>query len=258
MNRLEGKTAVVTGGTSGIGQKIVELFCAQGARVVFTGRNKKRGESVAKATSAIFFQTEAEDENQAEKIVTHAREVHKHLDILINNAGSVDGRSSVIDVTAQQIDKAVALHLRAPWLLIAKAAPIMRENGGSIVNMSSVAAHRVGAVSLTYSVAKAALIHLTRAAAAELGKHNIRVNSISPGFIATPIHAATLGFEGERADMLMSGMERFFTNHQSLRRVGQAGDVASAALYLASDEASFVTGTDLIIDGGLMWGQFGV
>lgn len=159
----------------------------------------------------------------------------------------------------QALDHTFAVHLRAPWELMAAVVPLMRAaGGGSIVNMASVAGHRVGASSAAYSVAKAAMIYLTRLAAAEFGVHRIRVNSISPGFIATQIHAAGIPGGAERGERFVDGLGRVFLTRQALPVTGQPVDVAEAVLFLASDASAFTTGTDLVVDGGLMWGRSGL
>jgi NAD(P)-dependent dehydrogenase (short-subunit alcohol dehydrogenase family) len=130
--------------------------------------------------------------------------------------------------------------------------------GGSIVNIASVAAHRVGASSVAYSVAKAALIHLTRCAAAEFGPDRIRVNSVSPGFIGTEIHADAIAGDEQRRDRFVQGLGRLFLSRQALPHAGQPSDVAELVAFLCSDAAAFITGSDIVADGGMMWGRAGL
>ena len=130
--------------------------------------------------------------------------------------------------------------------------------GGSIVNVASVAGHRVGASSAAYSVAKAALVHLTRCAAAELGPAGVRVNSVSPGFVPTSIHAQALEQGDPRGDRLVEGLARHFRKRQALDRSGTPEDVAALVAFLACDDAAFVTGSDFVADGGMMWGRAGL
>jgi NAD(P)-dependent dehydrogenase (short-subunit alcohol dehydrogenase family) len=256
---LAGKTAIVTGGTSGIGRAIVESFCRNGANVLFTGRSRDRGMAVAATTGAVFFAADAASGEDARRIVERTCVIDNRVDILVNNAGDAGIRDGVEKITADKFDKVMAVHLRGPWLMMAAAIPVMRHGGGGcIINMSSVAAHRIGAYSMSYSVAKAGLLHLTRCAAAELGKDRIRVNSISPGFIATPIHARAMGLDEGRAQPIVAEIERVFVGKQALSRTGLAQDVAAAALFLAGDQSGFMTGTDLVVDGGLMWGKHGI
>jgi len=256
--RLADKLAVVTGGTNGIGLSIVETFSREGATVVFTGRNLERGEAAEAATGGKFIALDVTDPEHAEKLVAAALGVGKRIDILVNNAGGAAHRGGVETIAADHLDEAMAVHLRAPWLAIARVAPVMRAaGGGSIINICSVAAQRVGAHSTPYAVTKAALLHLTRCAAAELGGDGIRVNSVSPGFIKTSIHASWLKLNTEpaHAEGILDFIAQSFVRRQVIPQSGQPNDVSEAVLYLASDESKFVTGTDLVIDGGLMWGQ---
>lgn len=256
--RLNGKSAIVTGGTRGIGRAIVETFRREGADVLFTGRDQAMGREVAHACGAHFLAADSADATQTAHIVEHAGEKFGRLDILVNNAGHSGPRESIDNFDQTAFNASIAVLLRAPWELMTQSVPLMRANGGgSIINIASVAGHRVGASSIAYAVSKAALIHLTRYAAADLGKDGIRVNSISPGFIATGIHTAALDVQDERAEALTAGMARFFAARQALPMTGMPNDVACAALYLASEEARFISGSDLVIDGAMMWGQNG-
>ena len=185
--RLNEKAAVVTGGTSGIGRRIVERFVEEGASVLFTGRRAGLGEEVAAATGAIFFEADAGSESDAARTVEAAQDRFGRLDILVNNAGAPAPGGRVQDIDLEIFDGALAVHLRGALAHVKHAAAAMRAQGaGSIVNLGSVAAHRAGySSSLTYSVAKAAVVHMTRCLAMELGEDGVRVNSISPGAIAT-------------------------------------------------------------------------
>jgi NAD(P)-dependent dehydrogenase (short-subunit alcohol dehydrogenase family) len=258
--RLEGKTAIVTGGTSGLGRSIVERFAAEGARVLFTGRNEERAAAVVKATGAKFVSADAAKPDHAARIAEAAQTFGDRIDILVNNAGgqkifeATNGRPDMQGIENFQpewLDQAVAMHLRSPWELMSRLIPAMKR-GGSIINMSSIAGHRVGATSVAYAVAKAAMLHLTRCAASELGQRGIRVNSVSPGLIATPAGAAALGAESPAAGLSLITK---FTSRQALQRPGRTTDVAGMAVFLASDEAAFVTGSDFVVDGGILWGR---
>lgn len=253
--RLQDKSAVVTGGTSGIGKSIVELFCRHGAAVAFTGRDRERGAAVAAATGATFIRADAAEPDHAEQVVAAAVKLSGRIDVLVNNAGR-PRHSTVEGITAAMFDEAIHVNLRAPLLLMSRVVPLMRDNGGSIINMCSVAASRVG-TALAYSVSKAGLLHLTRCAAAEVGKHGIRVNAISPGFIDTPSHAASFEADPERTQWHVERMATMFMSKQALSRTGVPMDVATTALFLATDESAFITGAEIVVDGGLIWGKRG-
>jgi NAD(P)-dependent dehydrogenase (short-subunit alcohol dehydrogenase family) len=253
---FSGKVVVVTGGTNGIGRRIVERFAELGASVLFTGTNLERGAAVAGSTGATFI---AHDAARADKADAIAGRLDGRLDILVNNAGGLGFVQNVEATSVEAFDHTLFVHLRAPWLLMARLAPLMRAaGGGSVVNMASVAGHRVGASSAAYSVAKAGVIHLTRLAAAEFGRDNIRVNSISPGFVATSIHATGLRGDAERGERFVDGLGRLFLSRQALPHQGRPVDIAETVLFLASDASAFLTGADIVVDGGLMWGRAGL
>jgi NAD(P)-dependent dehydrogenase (short-subunit alcohol dehydrogenase family) len=255
-NRLAGKIAVVTGGTNGIGLSIVRAFRENGAEVVFTGRDAERGRQVEQDTGGRFLRADASDPDHSTLVTNALAPLGNRLDILVNNAGEPGDRTGIEAVTRADLDKAIAVHLAAPMFLTRASIPLMRESGGgSIINMCSVAGQRVGARYLSYSIAKAALLHLTRCTAAELGGYGIRVNSISPGYVSTSIHTSCLDADPHRAQAIADMIKQKYRSKQSIDRTGEPGDVSEAAVFLASDESRFVTGTDLVVDGGLMWGK---
>ncbi len=255
--RLKQKVAIVTGGTSGIGRRTVERFREEGADVVFTGRRAELGNEVAAATGATFIQADAGSEDDAQRVIEAALESHGHVDILMNNAGGPATPGRIEDLPLEGFDEAIRVHVRGSLAHMKFAAPIMRsQNRGSIINIGSVAGHRAGySGSLIYGVAKAAIIHLTRCAAMELGEDGVRVNSISPGGIATGIFAKSLGMDDETAEGTAEKVKDALATIQAVPRAGLTDDIVSAAIYLASDEASFVNGEDIVVDGGLIWGR---
>lgn len=255
--RLQGKVAIFTGGTSGIGQRIVERFVEEGAAVVFSGRRVALGEEIATTLPVTFVEADVAKEADAERTIKTAVNQHDRLDILVNNAGGPVPSGRFETLPMDGFDQAMAVHVRGPLAHIKHASPVMRaQSGGSIINIASVAGHRAGlSSSPIYAVAKAAVVHLTRCAAMELGEDGVRVNSISPGGIATGIFAKAMGMTDEEAETTSEQVKKALAKFQAVPRAGVTDDIAGAAVYLASDEASFVNGEDMVIDGGLIWGR---
>ena len=255
--RLKGKIAVVTGATAGIGRKVLERFRAEGAEVLFTGRRESLGAEVAAATGGVFLRADAGQPDDAKRAIREALDRFGRIDILMNNAGAPAPGGRVEDISLDGFDTAIAVHVRGALAHIKHAAPVMRAQGaGSIINVGSVAGHRAGySSSVIYGVAKAAVIHMTRCLAMELGEDGVRVNSISPGAIATGIFAKSLGMAPDQADATQEKVKAALATIQAVPRAGLTDDIAAAAVYLASDEASFVNGEDIVVDGGLIWGR---
>jgi NAD(P)-dependent dehydrogenase (short-subunit alcohol dehydrogenase family) len=255
--QLDGKVAVITGGASGIGLATVELFLAQGARVVVADLQHDKGAELEARFPGVlaYAPCDVTDEAQLVAALDRARTAFGGLDILFNNAGLSDQAWKVADIEAQAWDAIFALLVRAPALAIKHAAPMMEaRGGGAIVNTASVAALQAGFAPLGYSAAKAALLQLTRAAAPELARRNIRINAVAPGLIATSIFGAAFGMPRPLADELAAKIADRGGSVQPIARTGAAADVAQAVLYLASDAARFVTGTHIVVDGGLTLG----
>jgi len=254
--RLKDKVAVVTGGTSGIGRCIVERFVAEGAQVVFSGRRAALGAEVASATGAAFVEADAAREEDAARTIAAAVDKFGRLDVLVNNAGMGSPYARVEKLNLDEFDRMIAVHVRGALAHMKYAAPVMRkQKSGSIINVASVGAHRAGYGSIFYGAAKAALLHLTTYAAVELGEDNVRANSISPGAIATGIFGKALGLEGEAAEASAERVKPEIVAFQPIPRAGLPEDVAAAALFLASDESSFINGEDIVIDGGVIRGR---
>ena len=256
--RLEGKVALITGGASGMGLETVRTFIAEGAKVLVADVDEASGsEMEATLGDALrFVRCDVTVEDDIVAAVEATRSGFGGLDILFNNAGTPGPDVGVLDMTSELWDRLMALLVRGPMLGIKHAAVAMRERGGgAIVNTASVAALEYGWGPIAYSTGKAAVIQLTRCAAAELAEYNIRVNAICPGVIATSIFAKYLGLTGQAADNVLDMVVRNGINVQPLRRTGLPEDIANACLYLASDESRFVTGTHLVVDGGLTVGH---
>jgi len=258
---LERKVAVITGGTSGIGARTAEVFVGEGAKVVIAGRRKERGERLAQALGdgASFIRTDVTVEADVKAMIDHALDCFGRLDCLVNNAGTPSQFDAIADVDLARFDAVIAVHLRAVLAGMKYAARIMAEQGtGSIINVASVNGIRAGLGGHYYSAAKAAVIHLTRCAAVELGEKGIRVNSLSPGMIATGIFGKYGDMTPDEADenpeYAEAAIGSVVPRWQPLHLVGRADDVAQAALFLASDASRFMTGQNLVVDGGITAG----
>lgn len=259
MGILDGKVAIITGGTSGIGARSVELFAEEGAKIMVAGRRRVEGEEIAARLGAnvSFCQTDMLEEPQVEALVEQTLREFGRLDCLFNNAGGGGPRTAgIADLDMGAFDTHIAINLRSAMLGMKYAARIMQaQRSGSIINTASLGGLRTGFTPLPYAAAKAALIHATRWVASELGPYNVRVNSISPGGIVTGIFAKGSGIPPEQADKALERLREYFATIQPIPRAGVPDDVASAALYLASDASSFINGHDLVVDGGMGMGQ---
>jgi NAD(P)-dependent dehydrogenase (short-subunit alcohol dehydrogenase family) len=255
--RLEGKVAVITGGASGIGSATANLFLAEGAKVVIADIQADKGQAIAAhhPGEAHYHLCDVTDGEQMMAALECAVARFGGLDILFNNAGIADGMMTLDALDPVSIDQTMALLVRAPMLGTRYAQPLMRaRGGGAIINTASIAASQAGWGPMVYSAAKAAIVQWTRVAAAELSRDRIRINAISPGLIATPIHAASLGLSRAQADALAGRVALKAPMMQPLGIAGEPRHIAEAALFLASDAAEFVTGTSLVVDGGVSIG----
>jgi len=258
MTRLASKVALVTGGGSGIGEATVRLFVAEGASVVIADIQDERGHRVAEELGARASYVHADVSREADVEAAVGETVRRfgRLDCIFNNAGygGVGGR--IAEVPVAGFDETMGVLVRGVFLGMKHAVPVMKaQGGGSIISTASVAGLRTGLGPHVYSAAKAAVIHLTRSVAMELGEHNVRVNCICPGGIATPIFGKGLGMSVEEADALVPLMKGVLENVQPIKRAGLPEDIAQAALWLASDDSTFVNGEALVVDGGLSGGR---
>ena len=258
MGVLDGKVAVVVGGTSGIGARTAKLFVAEGAKVVIAGRRQAEGSAVANrlGSAASFVRTDVANESDVKAMIDHALAKFGRIDCLFNNAGIPGRIAGIADIDMEHFDKVIAIHVRGVVLGMKHAAPaMMRQGSGSIINTGSIAGLRAGFSAHSYSTAKAAVIHLTRCVSAELGEKGIRVNSISPGAIVTGIFGKGAGLPDAAADRAVEVLKTRFAGFQPIPRAGLTDDIAQAALFLASDASSFVNGQDLVVDGGVVLGR---
>ncbi len=258
MGRLDGKVAVITGGASGIGEATVRLFTEEGACVLIADiqdeKGRRLGDELGESTE--YLHADVSREVDVKAAVGRAIDRFGRLDCMFNNAGIAGPTGPIEKVTVEGFDEAVGVLLRGVFLGIKHAAQVMKRQGsGSIINTSSVAGIRTGYGNHVYSAAKAAVIQLTRSVAMELGESGVRVNCICPGFIATPLIGRARGLSQQEADKMVGEIEAAFENAQPIRRPGLPLDIAKAALWLASDESSFVNGHSLVVDGGVVGGR---
>lgn len=262
MARLQGKVAIVTGGTSGIGKRTAERFAEEGAKVIIAARREAEGEALAAAIKAgggeaRFVRTDVSREADVEDMIAKTVAAYGRLDVIFNNAGCPAPTGGIEGISLDGTEKAMSVLFGGVLLGMKHAAPLMKKQGsGSIINNGSIAGHQAGwSSSMIYAAAKAAVIHLSRCAAMELGEAGVRVNSISPGAIATGIFGKAMGLDTEAAEKTAEMMKAAFAQAQPIRRAGLPDDIANAAVFLASDESSFVNGTDILVDGGMIGGR---
>ena len=242
--RLKDKKAIVTGAGQGIGRSIALKIAQEGADVVVAEMNPDTGAQTAKdvealGRKALFISIDVANRKQVQKMVSEVLSAWKRIDILVNNAG-FDRPGTLLKVRAEDWDAVLGVHLTGTLNCIQTVAPHMIENGyGKIINLSSVWGTRGAVSEISYSTAKAGIIGLTKSVARELGRHQINVNAVLPGFIWTP----TVSKMAEKyRDMIIE--------NTPFKRVGQPEEVANVVAFLASDEASFMTGAMVEVSGG--------
>lgn len=259
MARLDGKIAIITGGTSGIGTRSVEVFAEEGATVIFCGRREELGREIAERIGGAveYVRTDVTVEAEVENLIKGVAERHGRVDVLFNNAGGPAPRGSIADLDMKAFHAAMDVLLASVVHGMKHAGPIMKVQGaGSIINNGSIAGHQAGwSSSSIYSTAKSAVIHLTRCIAMELGESGVRVNSVSPGAIATGIFGKTFGLDDDKADETAETMKQAFAGMQPIKRAGLPDDIAQMAAFLASDAASFINARDFVVDGGILGGR---
>ena len=256
MDRLKRKVALITGGASGIGEATVRLFIEEGASVALADIQDDRGRQLAKEVGATYFHADVSREDDVKAAVEETARRFGRLDCLFNNAGYAGIGGRIEQIPVDGFDQTIAVLVRGVFLGMKHAAPVMKRQGaGSIISTASVAGLRTGLGPHIYSAAKAAVIQLTRSVAMELGESGVRVNCICPGGIATPIFGKAFGLPPERADETIPLMKGVLETLQPIQRSGLPEDIAQAALWLASDDSSFVNGHALVVDGGLSGGR---
>ena len=246
MGQLDGRVAVITGAASGMGLATAERFIAEGASVVIADFNTESGTAAADRLGdrCRFTKCDVAIEDDVAAAIALATDAFGRLDIVFNNAGIGGAFGPITEIKAEDWDETFAILTKGVFLGIKHGARVMIDQGegGSIINTASIAGIGGGAGPQPYSAAKAAVINLGKNTATELAPHNIRVNSICPGLIFTP-----LMHSGDEEDA-----ERVMNEFQPLKRRGEGSDIAGAALFLAGDDSSFITGQSITVDGGLL------
>jgi len=251
MGALDGKIAIVTGGTSGIGEGVAKAFVQEGAKVVIAARREEEGRALEKEAGVRFVRTDVANEADVKAMIDRTLEWFGRVDCLVNNAGIPAPMVSITEIDVSMIDAVLAVNVKGVLLGVKHAAPVMvAQRSGSIINISSMAALRGGLSGHVYSASKGAVSAFTRSAAAELGEKGVRVNSISPGAIVTGIFGKNAGLEGAKADKVAGVVKEMFKTIQPIPRAGLPEHIAQAAVFLASDGSEFITGQDIVVDGG--------
>ncbi len=254
--RLENKVAIVTGAASGIGRATAQLFASEGAAVTVVDINAEDGRAVSarikeKGGQSIFVEADLSRAEDAACVIKSTVENFGRVTVLHNNAGILVF-GTVVDCSEQDWDRVIAVNLKSAFLLSKYAIPEMIQSGaGSIINTASVGGI-IGVENATaYAASKGGMIQLTRSMALDYGAHNIRVNCICPGSIETPMLKGVWKAEGEQLGLNLESMRERYRDGRPLKRIGTVEDIAHAALYLASDESAFVTGSCMVVDGGV-------
>ena len=258
--RLLDKVIIITGGTSGIGLEIARSSISLGAEVVISGRRENEGKKIVNSLGkkCRFIKCDVLHEDQIRMLVDKTFRDYGKIDVMFNNAGAPDFVRNIEDISYDKIRHSLDLLLTSVIIGTREVTKIMsKQKYGSIINTASIAGHWGGCGGSVYSAAKAGVIHFSKVTSLELARHNIRVNSISPGAIITEIFGIGQKLSGEKLSLSDDHLKSSgaFNDFQPIQRAGLPEDIANLAMYLASDESTFVTGQDFVVDGGLLAGR---
>ncbi|WP_267643815.1 SDR family NAD(P)-dependent oxidoreductase [Haloarchaeobius amylolyticus] len=237
---LEGKRAIVTGGTSGIGRATAKRFCDEGAEVIIASRSADTGQHVAEELGCTFVQADVREYDEVVALVEHAVETMGGLDVLVNNAG-IGSVTSVEEMELEEWDAVVATDLTGVMHGTRAALSHLKESGGCIVNVASIYGLVGGRGAASYSAAKGGVVNFTQQVAIDYAREGVRVNSVCPGFVDTPMTDDLL--ESER-------FQEFLEANTPMGRPADPAEIAPVIAFLASDDASYVTGANVPVDGG--------
>jgi NAD(P)-dependent dehydrogenase (short-subunit alcohol dehydrogenase family) len=248
--RLQDRVALITGGTSGIGEATAVLFAREGAKIAITGRNRSRGNAVTEQITknggrAVFIPTDVRNNNDCQLAVDEILRAFGHIDILFNNAG-IFYPHTTLDCSEQEWDEQIDINLKGTFLMSkAVLPPMIQRRSGVIINNSSGWGIVGGDAAVAYCASKGGVVLLTKAMAVDHGRQGIRVNCICPGDVDTPMLPEDARMRGMKWEDYLAGCA-----NRPLGRIGKADEIAKAALFLASDDSSFMTGAALVVDGG--------
>lgn len=256
---LAGKVAIVTGGARGIGRGTVELFIEEGAKVVIADLNDEAGEAFAAelGAAARYKRTDVSKPDEVQALIDFAVAEFGRLDVMFNNAGISQGTHiSILDDDFADFDAVMRVNLLGVMAGTQRAARHMAAHGGgSIINNASIGGMLAGFGVMTYRASKAAVLHFSKCAAIDLAQHGIRVNTVCPGHVRTPMSAYADGMAPEVAARIKAATDPVWDKNQPLKRTGAPRDVGQAALFFASDRSVQITGTVMAIDGGITAGD---
>jgi len=238
--RLEDKVAIVTGGSSGIGKAIAERYVEEGAEVVIADIDEEEGEEVADEIGCEFTRCDVSDWENVKDLVESTVERHGRLDVMVNNAG-IGSRSTIEEMDIDEWEKILSVDLDGVMYGTKAAVPHLKETEGCVINMGSIYGLTGDIGATAYNAAKGGVVNFTRSVADDLAHQNVRVNSICPGFVDTPMIEEAMEDEEFKQHVM---------NMTPMKRVAQPEEIADVAVFLASEESSYITGVNLPVDGG--------